>query len=224
MERKYQAHRNEREERFRHIMELRAQGLYFSEIATCVGMGERSVRQWVKQGGPPLLCIVARTAAVSLTHMLPTYSRAGKPVFMMGSNSLRFSVRKAVWLFIREQATLTPQEQEDLTFIRQARGRTIRHLDQSCPGECRLRTAKLCDWSSQGQRCSGGRAHASRKSMGPWGPKCRSLNWSSAPCLAVPSFLSYGNGCSMRPDLCKSFCLFSPSPHLPKHVRLLPSF
>jgi len=34
--------------------------------------------------------------------------------------SERFSVRKAVWLFIREQTTLTTQEQEDLTCIRQA--------------------------------------------------------------------------------------------------------
>jgi hypothetical protein len=33
MERTYQVHRSEREERFRHIMELRAQGLFFSEIA-----------------------------------------------------------------------------------------------------------------------------------------------------------------------------------------------
>ena len=29
-------------------------------------------------------------------------------------------MRKAVWLFIREQTTLTTQQQEDLTFIRQA--------------------------------------------------------------------------------------------------------
>jgi transposase len=34
--------------------------------------------------------------------------------------SERFSARKAVWLFIREQTTLTTQEQEELTFIRQA--------------------------------------------------------------------------------------------------------
>ena len=45
MERKYQAHDSEREERFRHIMELRAQGLFFSEIAKRVGVGERSVRK-----------------------------------------------------------------------------------------------------------------------------------------------------------------------------------
>jgi len=32
----------------------------------------------------------------------------------------QFSARKAVWLFIREQTALTPKEQEDLTFIRQA--------------------------------------------------------------------------------------------------------
>jgi transposase len=54
MERKYQAHRSEREDRFQHIMALRSQGLYFAEIAKRVGMGERSVRQWVKQGRPPL--------------------------------------------------------------------------------------------------------------------------------------------------------------------------
>ena len=45
MELKYQAHRTEREERFRHIMLLRAQGLFFAEIAKRVGMGERSVRK-----------------------------------------------------------------------------------------------------------------------------------------------------------------------------------
>jgi transposase len=45
MERKYQVHRTEREERFRHIMLLRAQGLFFAEIARRVGMGERSVRK-----------------------------------------------------------------------------------------------------------------------------------------------------------------------------------
>jgi transposase len=54
MERKYQAHRTEREERFRQIMLLCSHGLFFAEIANRVGMGERSVRQWVKQGGPPL--------------------------------------------------------------------------------------------------------------------------------------------------------------------------
>lgn len=54
MERKYQAHRSEREDRFQQIMALRSQGLFFAEIAKRVGMGERSVRQWIKQGGPPL--------------------------------------------------------------------------------------------------------------------------------------------------------------------------
>src|SRR5215469_768328 len=46
MDRKYQAHRSESEDRFRQIMELRARGLFFSEIAKRVSMGERSVRQW----------------------------------------------------------------------------------------------------------------------------------------------------------------------------------
>ena len=32
----------------------------------------------------------------------------------------QFSARKAVWLFIREQTSLTTREQEELTFIRQA--------------------------------------------------------------------------------------------------------
>jgi hypothetical protein len=43
-----------RVDRFRHIMEMRAQGLFSSEIAKRVSMGERSVRQSVKQGGSPL--------------------------------------------------------------------------------------------------------------------------------------------------------------------------
>jgi transposase len=82
MERTYQAHRSEREERFRHILELRAQGLYFAEIAKRVGMGERSVRQWVKQGGPPLH---RRPGRRSLFDPYAAY------VLMMVNSSLRKS-------------------------------------------------------------------------------------------------------------------------------------
>jgi transposase len=157
MERKYQAHRSEREDRFRHMMELRAQGLFFSEIARRVGMGERSVRQWVKQGGPPLhrrpgrRSIFDPYAAYVLSRwqagvhdgqqlfeeiqargfkgtarlvrrFLQTLREKRRPLTDLTPAPLseRFSVRKAVWLFIREQTTLTTQEQEDLTFIRQA--------------------------------------------------------------------------------------------------------
>jgi transposase len=157
MERTYQAHRSEREERFRHILQLRAQGLYFAEIAKRVGMGERSVRQWVKQGAPPLhrrpgrrslfdpyaAYVLSRWQAGAhdgqqlfeeiqargfkgtarlVRRFLQTLREKRRPLTDMTPSppSDRFSVRKAVWLFIREQTTLTPQEQEDLTFIRQA--------------------------------------------------------------------------------------------------------
>jgi hypothetical protein len=58
MERKYQAHRSEREDRFQHIMELRTQGFFFSEIAKRVNMGERSVRKsgqarWTSSASSP---------------------------------------------------------------------------------------------------------------------------------------------------------------------------
>jgi len=157
MERKYQAHRSEREDRFQHIMALRAQGLFFSEIAKRVGMGERSVRQWVKQGGPPLHRRPSRRSifdpyaayvlsrwqagvydgqqlfeeiqaqgfkgtARLVRRFLQTLREQRRPLTDLAPAlpSERFSARKAVWLFIREQTALTTQEQEELTFIRQA--------------------------------------------------------------------------------------------------------
>jgi transposase len=157
MERKYQAHRSEREERFRQILLLRAHGLFFAEIARRVGMGERSVRQWVKQGGPPLHRRPGRRSLFDpyAAYVLERWQAGvhdGQQVFeeiqaqgFKGSARLvrrflqtlrekrrpltelappqpaeQFSARKAVWLFIREQTALTPQEQEELTFIRQA--------------------------------------------------------------------------------------------------------
>jgi transposase len=157
MERKYQAHRTEREERFRHIMLLRAEGLFFAEIARRVGMGERSVRQWVKQGGPPLHRRPGRRSlfdpyaayvlerwqagihdgqqlfeeiraqgfkgsARLVRRFLQTLREKRRPLTELAPPQPfeQFSARKAVWLFIREQTALTPKEQEDLTFIRQA--------------------------------------------------------------------------------------------------------
>src|SRR5438132_7222046 len=72
--------------------------------------------------------------------------------------------------------------------------------------------------------------------MGQSRPRSRNSKWSSAPCLAVPSFHSYGNVCSMLPDLCGYFCPYLPAlandscfssritSRSSKHVRLLPSF
>jgi transposase len=157
MERKYQVHRTEREERFRHIMLLRAQGLFFAEIAKRVGMGERSVRQWVKQGGPPLHRRPGRRSlfdpyaayvlerwqagihdgqqlfeeiqaqgfkgsARLVRRFLQTLREKRRPLTELAPPQPfeQFSAHKAVWLFIREQTALTPKEQEDLTFIRQA--------------------------------------------------------------------------------------------------------
>jgi transposase len=157
MERKYQAHRSEREERFRQIMALRSRGLFFAEIARRVGMGERSVRQWVKQGGPPLHRRPGRRSlfdpyaayvlerwqagvhdgqqlfeeiqvqgfkgsARLVRRFLQTLREKRRPVTELApaQPAEQFSARKAVWLFIREQAALTAEEQEALTFVRQA--------------------------------------------------------------------------------------------------------
>lgn len=120
-------------------------------------MGERSVRQWVKQGGPPLHRRPSRRSifdpyaayvlsrwqsgvhdgqqlfeeiqargfkgtARLVRRFLQTLREKRRPLTDLTppEPSERFSARKAVWLFIREQTTLTTQEQEDLTFIRQA--------------------------------------------------------------------------------------------------------
>jgi transposase len=157
VERKYQAHRSEREDRFQQIMALRSQGLFFAEIAKRVGMGERSIRQWVKQGRPPLHRRPSRRSifdpyaayvlerwqagvhdgqqlfeeiqaqgfkgtARLVRRFLQTLREQRRPLTDLAPTlpSERFSARKAVWLFIREQTTLTKQEQEELTFIRQA--------------------------------------------------------------------------------------------------------
>jgi transposase len=53
MERAYQARQAEREDRFRQITALREQGLTLAAIAQRMGMGERSVRTWWKQGAAP---------------------------------------------------------------------------------------------------------------------------------------------------------------------------
>jgi transposase len=157
MERKYQAHRSEREDRFRQIMELRSQGMLFAAIAKRVGMGERSVRQWVKQGGPALHRRPGRRSifdpyapyvlerwqagvhdgkqvfeeiraqgfkgsARMVRRFLQTLREKRRPLTHLtpSSPAEQFSARKAVWLFIREQTSLTAEEQEELTLIRQA--------------------------------------------------------------------------------------------------------
>ncbi|HLZ57844.1 MAG TPA: ISL3 family transposase [Ktedonosporobacter sp.] len=158
MERKYQAHQAEREDRFRQIMALRAQGMFFADIAKRVGMGERSVRKWVKQGGPPIHRRRRRRRSVFDSYAAYVLERwqagvhDGKQLFeeiqaqgftgsvrVVGrflqtlrenrrpltdlappSPAEQFSARKAIWLFIREQATLTTVEQAELTLIRQA--------------------------------------------------------------------------------------------------------
>ena len=53
MERAYQARQAEREDRFRQITALREQGWTLAAIAQRMGMGERSVRKWCKQGAAP---------------------------------------------------------------------------------------------------------------------------------------------------------------------------
>ena len=53
VERTHQARQASRDDRFRQISALRAQGLLQREIARRVGMSERSVRSWLKQGKAP---------------------------------------------------------------------------------------------------------------------------------------------------------------------------
>ncbi len=54
MERAYQARQAQREDRFRQISALRAQGMKLTDIASHAGMSERSVRSWLKRGAAPL--------------------------------------------------------------------------------------------------------------------------------------------------------------------------
>jgi transposase len=53
-ERTYDAHRIEREDRYRQIAALRAQGMKQAEIAKLVGVSTYQVRTWLKQGGAPV--------------------------------------------------------------------------------------------------------------------------------------------------------------------------
>jgi transposase len=53
-ERAYHAHRAEREDRYRQISALRAQGMMQTEIARRVGISTYQVRTWLKQGGAPV--------------------------------------------------------------------------------------------------------------------------------------------------------------------------
>jgi hypothetical protein len=101
VERKYQAHRSEREERFRHIRELRAQGLFFAEIAKRVNMGERSVRQLVKRS----MCGRAKLPLYgNVCSMLPDLSRCFFPDLPSPAKDSCFSshipsrLSKHVWL------------------------------------------------------------------------------------------------------------------------------
>jgi transposase len=54
VERRYQANQAERETRYQQIMQLRSQGLIMEEIGKQMGMTERTVRRWLKEGGPPV--------------------------------------------------------------------------------------------------------------------------------------------------------------------------
>ena len=49
----HQAHQASRDDRFRQMMALRAQGLTQAVIAKRMGMSERAVRTWLKQGRAP---------------------------------------------------------------------------------------------------------------------------------------------------------------------------
>jgi hypothetical protein len=171
--------------------------------------------------------------------------------------SERFSARKAVWLFIREQTALSTQEQEELTFIRQAsptaeiayglmqefltmvRKRRGNHLDAWIEAVSQSAIPELQSFVTGLLKDKDAVVAGLTLpySNGPVEAQVQKREtWSSALCLAVPSFLSYGNVCSMLPGLCRCFRLSLPSPanaacfslrvpsRSPKHVRILPSF
>lgn len=54
VERRYQANQEERETRYQQIVQFRAQGLLMEEIGQQVGMSERAVRRWLKEGAAPI--------------------------------------------------------------------------------------------------------------------------------------------------------------------------
>ena len=54
VERRYKANQDERDARYQRLAALRSQGLTMKTIGQCVGMSERSVRSWLKQGGAPI--------------------------------------------------------------------------------------------------------------------------------------------------------------------------
>lgn len=53
MVRTYEAHKAQREDRFQQVVSLREQGMKQADIAKRVGISERTVRQWLKQGALP---------------------------------------------------------------------------------------------------------------------------------------------------------------------------
>jgi DNA-directed RNA polymerase specialized sigma24 family protein len=53
VERAHQARQASRDDRFRQLLELRAQGLTQAAIARRIGMSERAVRNWLKRGAAP---------------------------------------------------------------------------------------------------------------------------------------------------------------------------
>jgi transposase len=66
------------------------------------------------QGFTGTICVVQR--------LLQTLRQERRPItdLVPASPAEQFSARNAVWPFIRELTTLTPQEQEELTLLRQA--------------------------------------------------------------------------------------------------------
>lgn len=54
VERRYKANQEERESRFQQIATLRSQGLTMAEIGQRVGIREKTVRRWLKQGSAPI--------------------------------------------------------------------------------------------------------------------------------------------------------------------------
>ena len=92
-ERAYHAHRAEREDRYRQLSALHAQGMMQTEIARRVGISTYQVRTWRHRRQERLSIDVKAPIKVSSIPTLLTCSIEGLPESMMASNSMKRSER-----------------------------------------------------------------------------------------------------------------------------------
>ena len=145
----------------------------------------------------------------------------------------RFSSNSATWLFIRDLKQLTTEKQAELELIcqRSETARKTYELTHQFMSMLRLRRGQefetwLADVEASRipELCRFAQSLLKDKeaviagltlaySNGPVEAQVQKREtWSSAPCLAVPNFLCYGNACSMRLNWRRAFtCSLFPS-------------